>query len=95
MRALRVMAYQLRNHFNTGQAELVHGNPGDLFFEFVEELQDKTIVWGVYKGPVAPDPLKLMNRTLDKWSRLIPGSKQIVLDPLRKVGDVLGNIFGW
>jgi hypothetical protein len=36
-----------------------------------------------------------MNRTLDKWSRFIPGSKQLVLDPLRKVGDVLGNIFGW
>ena len=70
-------------------------NPGDLFFEFVEELQDKAIVWGTYKGPVAPDPLKLMNRTLDKWSRFFPGSKQIVLDPLRKVGDVLGNIFGW
>ena len=32
MRALRVMPHQLRNHFNSGQAELVYGNPGDLFF---------------------------------------------------------------
>ena len=32
MRALRVMTYQLCNHLNPGQAELVHGNPGDLFF---------------------------------------------------------------
>ena len=32
MRALRVVAHQLRDHFNPGQAELVHGNPGDLFF---------------------------------------------------------------
>ena len=38
MRALRVVAHQLRNHFNAGQAELVHGNPGDLFF--VELKQD-------------------------------------------------------
>ena len=32
MRALRVVANQLRHDLNPGQAELVHGNAGDLFF---------------------------------------------------------------
>ena len=38
VRALGVMTHQLGNHLNPGQAELVHGNPGDLFF--IELKQD-------------------------------------------------------
>ena len=47
-------------------ADQVARNPGDMAFEYVEELQDKVIVWGAFKGPVAPDPLKIFNRTLDR-----------------------------
>jgi len=78
-------------------------HPGDMFFEFVEELQDKTIVWGVYKGPVAPDPLKVFNRTLDRALNTTLGKilgapfgiTKPTVNLARKVGDVIGNIFGW
>ncbi|MNK85685.1 hypothetical protein D3C87_1055700 [compost metagenome] len=32
MRTLRIVAHQLRDHFHPRQAELVHGDPGDLLF---------------------------------------------------------------
>lgn len=69
---------------------------GDLFYEFVEELQDKVIAWGTFKGPVAPDPLKIFNRTVDKVvNRVpIPGLQQQV-NVVRKLGDAIGNVFGW
>lgn len=71
--------------------------PGDLFFEFVEELQDKVIVWGIYKGPVAPDPLKVINRTLDKFGKYVLPAylNRPVLQAARKVGDKIADIFGW
>ena len=76
---------------------------GDRFFEFVEELQDKTIVWGIYKGPVAPDPLKVLNRTLDKALNsnigkllLAPfGITKPTVNLARKVGDKIADVFGW
>lgn len=69
---------------------------GDLFFEFVEELQSKDVMWGIFKGPPAPDPLKLLNRTIDKVvSKVpIPGLKQQV-NVVRNLGDKIANIFGW
>lgn len=74
---------------------------GDLFFEFAEELQSKDIVWGIYKGPVAPDPLKVFNRTLDRvlgsplGKIATRGLGKPALNAARKVGDALGNVFGW
>jgi len=70
-------------------------HPGDKFFEYVAAMESTSIVWGTYRGPVAPDPLKQFNRTIDKAAKYIPGAKQLVVDPLRKVGDVIGKIFGW
>lgn len=74
---------------------------GDKFFEFVEELQSKELVWGIYKGPPAPDPLKLFNRTLDRITNFkiagiptAPGAK-LVVNAARKVGDAIGKVFGW
>jgi hypothetical protein len=68
---------------------------GDKFFEYVAAMESTSIVWGTYRGPVAPDPLKQFNRTVDRAAMLIPGAKQLVVNPLRKVGDVIGKIFGW
>ncbi len=70
-------------------------HPGDKFFEYVAAMESTSIVWGTYRGPVAPGPLKQFNRTVDKAAKYIPGAKQLVVDPLRKVGDVIGKIFGW
>lgn len=84
-------------------ADFTARNPGDMFFEYVEEMQDKTIVWGVYKGPVAPDPLKLLNRTLDKALNTTLGKilgapfgiTKPTVNLARKVGDAIGKVFGW
>jgi hypothetical protein len=44
---------------------------------------------------VAPDPLKQFNRTIDKAARYIPGAKQLVVDPLRRIGDSIAKVFGF
>lgn len=75
-------------------ADQIARHPGDLAFEFVEELQDKVIIWGQFKGPVAPDPLKVFNRTIDKLVRHIPGGSAFV-NAHRKVGDAIANLLGW
>lgn len=76
--------------------------PGDLFFEFVAETETRDIVWGNYKGPAAPDPLKLLNRTWDRFNTSLIGKGLLhltggkpVANAARKVGDAIGKIFGW
>lgn len=69
--------------------------PGDRFFEYVAQLESTSLTWGTYHGPVAPDPLRIMNRNIDRVARLIPGAKQLVVDPIRKIGDVFSKVFGW
>jgi hypothetical protein len=68
-------------------------HPGDRFFEYIASMESTSIVWGTYRGPVAPDPLKQFNRAIDKAAMLIPGAKQLVVDPLRTVGNTLAKIF--
>ncbi len=82
-------------------ADQVARYPGDLAFEYVEGLQDANIVWGIYKGPVAPDPVKIFNRTLDrvvnfkiKGIPIAPGAK-LVINAGRKIGDTVADWFGW
>ena len=70
-------------------------HPGDRFFEYIASMESTSINWGTYRGPVAPDPLRQFNRTLDKAARFIPGAKQLVLDPLRRVGDSIAKVFGF
>jgi hypothetical protein len=67
----------------------------DRFFESVAGMESTSIHWGTYRGPVAPDPLKQFNRTLDKAARYIPGAQQLVIQPLRRVGDTIAKIFGF
>lgn len=84
-------------------ADQVARYSGDLFFEFVEELQDKILVWGLFKGPAAPDPLKLFNRTIDR--ALTSNIGKLILAPFgitkptvnlaRNVGDRIAKVFGW
>lgn len=70
-------------------------HPGDKMFEYVASMESTSIVWGTYRGPVAPDPLKQLNRFLDKAARYIPGARQLVLEPARRIGDKIADIFGW
>jgi hypothetical protein len=67
----------------------------DRFFENVAAMESTSINWGTYRGPVAPDPLKQFNRTLDKAAKYIPGARQLVIQPLRQVGDFVAKIFGF
>ena len=76
-------------------ADQTNRHPGDKFCEFVAQMASTSISWGTYHGPVAPDPLKEFNRTVDRIARNIPGMKQTLVDPIRKVGDIIGNVFGW
>lgn len=69
---------------------------GDLFFEWTEELQSKELVWGIYKGPAAPDPLKVLNRTIDRALSWAPfGPLKPVVNAARNVGDRIARVFGW
>lgn len=76
-------------------------HPGDKFFEYVAAMESTSIQWGTYRGPVAPDPLKVFNRTLDKATRynffntMAPGFARPALNAARKIGDAVGKIFGW
>jgi len=70
-------------------------HPGDRFFEYIASMESTSIHWGTYRGPVAPDPLKQFNRTIDKAARYIPGAKQLVVDPLRRIGDSIAKVFGF
>jgi hypothetical protein len=70
-------------------------HPGDRFFEYIASMESTSINWGTYRGPVAPDPLKQFNRTIDKAARYIPGAKQLVVDPLRRIGDSIAKVFGF
>ena len=83
---------RLRMHTDADQQAR---HPGDKFFEYVAAMESTSIVWGTYRGPVAPDPLKQFNRTLDKAARFIPGAQQLVIQPLRRVGDTIAKIFGF
>jgi len=82
-------------------ADQIARYPGDLAFEYVESLQDADIVWGIFKGPIAPDPLKVFNRTLDKIANnkivkiLTWGTTKPLLNAGRKVGDKIADVFGW
>lgn len=69
--------------------------PGDKFFEYVAAMASTSINWGTYRGPVAPDPLKQLNRLFDRVGRVIPGVQQLVIDPIRNVGDRIAKVFGW
>lgn len=75
-------------------------HPGDKFFEFVAAMESTSIVWGTYRGPVAPDPLKQFNRALDKLVDRIPswaGGRLIdsTINAARSWGDAAAKIFGW
>lgn len=73
----------------------------DRFFENVATLENASIGWGTYRGPVAPDPLKQLNRALDKGARfnflntMAPGFARPALNLARNVGDRIAKIFGW
>jgi hypothetical protein len=69
-------------------------HPGDKFFEYVAAMESTSIVWGTYRGPVAPDPLQQLNRFFDKVERYPIIGKPIV-QTVRKLGDVVANLFGW
>ena len=71
--------------------------PGDRYFEYVASLESVSITWGTYRGPVAPDPLKVINRTVDRFgkSALPAYLNRPVLTAARKVGDTIAKVFGW
>lgn len=76
--------------------------PGDRFFEQATAMENTSIVWGTYHGPAAPDPLKLANRTLDKFNSSwlgrgflhLTGGKPVA-NVARKVGDAFAKVFGF
>lgn len=76
--------------------------PGDTFFSRAEDMENTSIVWGTYHGPAAPDPLKVFNRTVDRFydSKIGRGLTWLGggkpgLAAARKVGDFIGKVFGW
>ena len=76
---------------------------GDRYFEYVAALESLSITWGTYRGPVAPDPLKVFNRTVDRALNSTLG--KVILAPFgvtkgtvnlaRKTGDAIAKVFGW
>lgn len=76
-------------------ADQTNRHPGDKFCEFVAQMESTSISWGTYHGPVAPDPMKIVNRQIDKIARLIPGAQQLVVNPIRNIGDTIAKVFGW
>lgn len=77
--------------------------PGDLFFERASAMENTSIKWGTYHGPVAPDPLKLFNRSLDRALSnpigrgiLNPaGLTRATVNAARYLGDRIAKVFGW
>lgn len=77
--------------------------PGDRYFEYVASLESVSITWGTYRGPVAPDPLKVFNRTIDKVLSSPVGKvlgapfgiTKPTVNAARKVGDAVAKVFGW
>jgi hypothetical protein len=76
---------------------------GDRYFEFVAQLESTSIVWGTYRGPVAPDPLKVFNRTVDRFlgspvGKLVAapfGITKPTVAAARNIGDKIAKVFGW
>lgn len=75
--------------------------PGDTFFADAAAMESVSLTWGTYRGPVAPDPGEIFNRSLDrlvsykvKGIPLVPGVKQ-TLDLARNVGDRIAKVFGF
>lgn len=71
---------------------------GDKGLEYAEANEDAMIVWGIYRGPVAPDPVKIFNRTIDRvlshpLAKLATlGLGKPVANAGRAVGDAISRL---